>query len=141
MQRPFVFVHAVLLKLYSSVADGHQQSDLSAELQRVRDVAGSSGCAETLVAYERYLDLIVLRLDASALKERLTLLDDPKFERALRHDPSQPFNLIGKALSHLRTGDNRRARQLLRRLAASRYAERALAQRILDRHLLRSLPT
>ena len=131
MGQSYVRIHGILLKLYSDIASSDDNHDIVAELERVRELVCSSRCADSFLAYERYLDLIVLRRGACGLKDQLTLLDGAEFETALRRDPSQPFNVIGEALHRLRKGDRGRARQLLRRLAGSRYPARGMAQLLL----------
>lgn len=54
-------------------------------------------------------------------------------EASLAKDPCRPDLWLAAALGHLRGGNAARAHQLLRRLAASGYPERAKAQAILAR--------
>ncbi len=141
MGQSFVITHGLLLRLYADAVDGGSGDEIAARLEPVRDAVRAACCSASLIAYERYLDLIALRLAEPGLKDRLTLLSGPAFQTGLRADPSQPFNLIGEALCRLREGDRQRARQLLRRLAASRYPARRQAQLLLVGPLMQDLST
>lgn len=128
---PFIIHHRTLLQLYAEAPARQEAGTLESDLDRIRNTVSDAQCADLLTAYERFLSLIALRLDAPDLPGRLTLLDSDRFESGLRRDPSQPFLVIGAALAHLKEGRNVRAWQLLRRLAGSQYPERKLAQRLL----------
>lgn len=134
----FTFLHAELLDLYFGLCDGGSETEARQRLVRLRQEVERQECADSLVAYERYLELVARRLDDAGLTDRLTLLDDESFRKALGRNPSQPYALLGAALAQRRQGYDRRARQLLRRLAGSLYPERKLAQRLLSEYVLQS---
>lgn len=131
MTNVFVVLHAELMNLYFGLCDSAPDSGIHERLAKLRDDVQCGQCADSLIAYERYLDLIARHLNDDGLRDRLTLLDESEFKRALNRDPSQPYALLGAALARRRQGDDRRARQLLRRLASSLYPERKLAQHLL----------
>ena len=86
MQKSFVFIHELLLKIYLNIED---IGDISEKLKEIRQLACSTHCADSLFAYERYLDLIALRLGSPELKKDLTLLDGLALKKAVRRDSSQ----------------------------------------------------
>lgn len=131
MTSTFVVLHAELMDLYFGLCDGASEAEACARLAKLRDDVRRQQCADCLITYERYLELVSRLLNDAGLKDRLTSLDDEDFDKALGRDPSQPYALLGAALARRRQGDDRRARQLLRRLATSLYPERKLAQNLL----------
>ena len=131
--KAIVVNHSALAEPCAVGGAGIEAGVLFPALDRAQKMVEAQRRAEALVAYERYLDLISGRTGDPALIGRATLLDGTRFEAALRHDPSQPFTLLGAGLSRLRHGDVARGRHLLRRLASSGYPERRQAQRFLRR--------
>lgn len=105
-------------------------------MQAQRDQIAKDYCVESLVSYERYLDLFSLRLADKALKDRLTLLDPAFFEQTLAQDPSRFDLVVGLALCWFRKGKFAQGRTLLQRVAASGYRERRLASRLLAARVL-----
>lgn len=129
----FIAFHREMIDLYQTAvtAEEGERAGLLAKMEALRERIRPAGCAASLVAFERYLDLLCLRFGDPSLKDRLTLLDAESLERTLRRDPSRPAVLIGAALAWRRQGRPDRARQLLRRLAASRYPEHRTARQLL----------
>jgi len=131
MKSSFVANHQALLNLYLEATTETGGEDIDSRLAELRESVRSMQCPDLLIVFERYLKLIALRLHNPELAEQLTLLGDPYFEELLLRDPSQPFALLGVAMTQIRRGDAARGRHLLRRLAASRYPERKQAQCLL----------
>ncbi len=138
------------LYLTSLRPDASQQGavieDLRA-LQRSPHVAQNSSLRRQYVIFAR---LINLRLPLpEGLLTAPVPIEDPRsdlgvrsvpesqgvtdVETALAKDPCRPDLWLAAALAHLHGGNTARAHRLLRRLAASRYPERAQAQAILAR--------
>ena len=136
----FVANHRALLDLYREFgSDGPRptRETVICRMDVIRQAVQTSRYARSLVSYERYLDIFCLRLADPGLKDRLTLLDEDRFDADLLRDPSCPYILIGAALSKLRAGNFGRGRHLLLRLAASRFPEHRIAQPILGDLVLR----
>lgn len=126
--------HRILLGIHTTARTAGSKKERQAAVEAMaglRDQIARSACAASIMSYETYLDLLCLLLRDPELKQRLTLLDAAAFEAALRNDPARADLLIGAALSHLYRKDFGRSRQLLTRLAASRYPEHRLAQILL----------
>ncbi len=123
--------HTSLAKIYSEAIRNPELTDILGRLIQAREAVKPARCVDMLITFERHLDLIAQHLGIPGLRDRLTLLDGLSFEADLRRDPSQPYTLLGAALSQFRQGDLVRGSNLLRRLAVSGYPERKQAQRLL----------
>lgn len=134
MQTAFVSHHHRLLDIYRALlADPQALSpdDRVTRLRAVRDAVLRDGTAASLVIYERYLNLIALRLGQPALLLELALPGVGESLPRFRRDPSDPGALIQLALACLREGARARGRHLLRRMAGSGYPEADLARGLL----------
>lgn len=126
--------HRALLDLYSEVISDQGAltvEAVSARLPKIADAIRTAFDPASLIAYERYLDLLALRFRDDGLKTAHTLLDKDTMAEAVQRDPSRMGHVIGLALEARHRGDTARCSQLLRRVAASGYPEARLARQIL----------
>lgn len=128
--------HPALADLLDTAFSQTGSADFYAAIRHARQMVLQTRSTGALIAYERYLDLIVdfppeQTSSRIALRQIHTMLGPRMMPAAFRQDPSDPFNLLGMALACLRTADRPRGFALLRRLASSGYPARRDAQRLL----------
>lgn len=131
--KPFLETHARLLPILNYDDATLQSQGTRDELRSLGEFITAFYSVHALMAFERYLDIISLRLGDRSFKDTFTLLTSDYFEKEFRRDPSQPGIVIGLALCKLRAGDMRRGRQLLLRIASSGFEERDVSRQILSK--------
>lgn len=102
-------------------------------LSSLRDQLDCCENEEARNAFERYLNYFSKRFSDPSMRENFAIDDSGSFEKILAKDPSRYDQLLLLARSHLRRNRRREARFLLRKIAASCFAEAAEAKRLLER--------
>jgi hypothetical protein len=128
-------VHARILPVLRDGSPGPMPGPIGTTLAELRERLMQSFCVHAFLAYERYLDIFSIRTGNGDLQDQFTLVGSAFFEREFRKDPSQAGIVIGLALGKIRAGEVGRGRHLLRRIAASGFAERDLARQLLSRDI------